>query len=406
DTLYENYNYGGYFSNIDPYPFIDDDGTRYVYFVFRKAGDTNRRYLAGVRCGASFADVDYSSLSLLTLGGYMDVQGTTACSYQTNSYIDEGPVMTKHGGKYYLTYSYGSLTTSYQVAQAVSDSPLSGFRKLELSENGILLSGDGGQFDLANPGGHDIVEVNGKTYIVYHRNVSRGDISSNERRIAFDELRWVNIQDKNNQSLDVLYANGPTVTLQPVFEFAGEYRNIASQARVEVTNLQSGSSASALTDGLLSMYAFDSFDFNEKYVPETVITAESTITLTFDDYVTVRGLMVYNSKLLSRAFMEIERVEFDCKKSNGSKITNYIAGLSANWRMNRHSADSSSLKNAAAAIAEFDEIQCKEIRITINVPKRGWLTDEEGKITFAEEDYMMFEHEKIVGISEIMVLGK
>ena len=402
DQLYEDYNYSGYFSNIDPYPFIDDDGTRYLYFVFRKTGDTMRRYLAG----ASFADVDYSTLSLLTLGGYMDVQGTTVCSYQQTSYIDEGPVMTKHGGKYYLTYSYGSLTTSYQVAQAVSSDPLSGFRKLDLSENGILLSGDGGQFDLANPGGHDIVEVHGKPYIVYHRNASPTNLLSSERCVAIDELAWVSIRDKNGNPLDVLYANGPTVNLQPAFGFASEYRNIASAAQVSAEHLQSGSSVSALTDGLLSMYAFDSYDFNETYVPETVIDSRATITLSFPDYVPVRGVMIYNSKLLSRSFMNIDRVEFDCKKENGSKVTNYIAGLAVNWRANRHSSNGSSLKNGAAAIAEFDEILCKEIRITIDVPKRGWLTDEEGKITFAEEDYMMFAHEKIVGISEIVVLGK
>lgn len=406
DELYENYNYSGYFSNIDPYPFIDDDGTRYLYFVFRKTGDTNRRYLAGIECGETFADVKYDTMQLLTLGGYMDVQGTTLCSYQQNSYIDEGPVMIKHDGKYYLTYSFGSLTTNYQVGQAVSDSPLGVFRKLEQSENGILLSGDSGQFDLANPGGHDIVEADGKTYIIYHRNASPTNLSSAERCVAADELRWVSIKDKDGNDFDVLYANGPTVNLQPVFEFAGKYKNIAPEATVKVANLQEGSSAAALTDGLLSMYQYDGYEFNETYVPETVITKKTTITLTFSDYVTVRAIMIYNSKYLSRAFMDIERIEFDCRYADGSEVTNYISALSMDWRTDRHSSNSEALKNASAAIAEFDEILCKEIRITIDVPQSGWLIDENGNISFAEEDYMMFEHEKIVGISEIVVLGK
>lgn len=406
DELYENYNYSGYFSNIDPYPFIDDDGTRYLYFVFRKTGDTNRRYLAGVECGETFADVKYDTMQLLTLGGYMDVQGTTPCSYQQNSYIDEGPVMIKHDGKYYLTYSYGSLTTSYQVGQAVSDSPLGVFRKLEQSENGTLFSGDSGQFDLANPGGHDIVEVDGKIYIVYHRNASPTNLSSAERCVAADELRWVSIKDKDGNDLDVLYANGPTVNLQPKFEFACEYGNIASEATIEVENLQEGSSAAALTDGLLSMYQYDSYEFNETYISETVITEKAVVTLTFPDYVSVRAIMIYNSKLLSRSFMEIERVEFDCRNADGSEVTNYISALQMDWRTDRHSSNGEALKNGSAAVAEFAEILCKEIRITIDVPQSGWLIDENGNISFAEEEYMMFEHEKIVGISEIAVLGK
>ena len=76
------------------------------------------------------------------------------------------------------------------------------------------------------------------------------------------------------------------------------------------------------------------------------------------------------------------------------------------WRTDRHSSNGEALKNGSAAVAEFDEILCKEIRITIDVPQSGWLIDENGNISFAEEEYMMFEHEKIVGISEIVVLGK
>lgn len=403
--LYETYQHDGYFSNIDPYAFIDDDGTRYVYFVFRST-KTNR-YLAGVRCGDSFADVDYSSLSLLTLGGYMDVQGTTRCDYQLNSEIDEGPNMIKHNGKYYLTYSFGSLGTTYQVGQAVSDNPLSGFRKLELSENGKLLSDDNMRFTFTNPGGHDIVEVDGKMYIVYHRNISLNPESSPYSRVVgTDELHWVTIKDKFGNDLDVMYANGPTVNIQPKFDFISNYHNIASQARVKVTNLQKGSSKSALIDGLLSMYTVDNETFNEKYIKETIVTAKTTITMTFSDYVSVCGLMIYDSKYLTRAFTGIERIELDCIDENGVKVTQFISDLSVDWRTNRHSYIKRSLKNAAAAIASFDELKCKEIRITIDVPQSGWSTDEDGNLTLDGEGKRSFVHEKIVGISEIVVLGR
>ena len=154
------------------------------------------------------------------------------------------------------------------------------------------------------------------------------------------------------------------------------------------------------------MYSYDCEDFYDKYIHETVITSRATITLTFDDYVPVRAVMVYNSKDLTTAFLGINRVEFDCKKADGSQVINYISDLAMDWRTNKHSSDEESFKNGAAAVAEFDEILCKEIRITIDVPQRGWLIGEDGSISYAEEDYMMFEHKKIVGISEIVVLGK
>lgn len=405
DYLYKNYNFNGYFSNIDPYAFIDDDGTRYVYFVFRSYG---YRYLAGVRCGDSFADVDYSSLNLITLGGHMDVQGTTKCEYQSSSTIDEGPNMLKHNGKYYLTYSFGSLTTTYQVGQAVSDNPLSGFRKLELSENGILLSDDRGNsagFVFTNPGGHDIVTVNGKQYIVYHRNTSQTPSSSPYTRVfGADELKWVTIKDKNGKALDVMYANGPTVTIQPQFEFLSEYNNIASQATVTATNLLSSSSAVYLTDGLLSMYKVASLGFNNSYVKETTFQAKTTITMTFPEYVAVKGLMIYNSKQLTRAFSGVDRVEFDCIDENGEEVTWVISDLKVDWKASRHEYSSKSLKNASAAIASFDELTCKEIRIQIDVPSGGWSVDEEGNLTF--DGTNTFKHAKTASVSEIVVLGK
>lgn len=404
NALYDNYTFNGYFSNIDPYPFVDDDGTRYLYFVFRNYGT---RYIGGVECGDSWTDIKYETLTLLTMAGYMDVQGTTPCEYANNVLIDEGPVMIKHNGIYYLTYSFGAADGDYRVAQAVSDSPLGVFRKLGESENAIFLSNDSGGFDISGPGGHSFVEADGELYIVYHRHMSSSAPDINSRTLAVDKVKWVTIENIEGEKMDVLYANGPTVNLQPKFEFASEYKNIAGEAQVSAENMQEGSSAAALTDDLLSMYQYESPTFNETYIHETYFGDTATITLSFQDYRTVRAVMVYNSKSLTTAFLQIKRIEFDCIDAEGNEVTNYIANLQFDWRENRHSLNPDfGLKNASAAIAEFDEIRCRQIRITVEIPESGWLIGEDGSISYAEEDYMMFKHEGRVGISEIVVLGK
>ena len=407
--LWSVYNYDGYFSNIDAYPFIDTDehgnANRYIYTVFRRHGET-KRYLCGVACNEDWTP-KHETLTLLTYAGYNDVVGTEECPYQIGSLIDEGPAMVKHNGKYYLVYSYGNGQSDYQVGQAVSDSPLGTYRKLSAAENGNMLSNDGGRFDLTGPGGQTLFEKGGNVYLVYHRQrVKGGGDNPDDRVICADKLEWVTVDGEGGENLDVLYTNGPTLNLQPKFSLTSEYSNIADLATVRAQNTENGSSAETLNDGLIAMYTTDSADFNEKYVKETIFTDTATITLTFDDYRTVRALMIYNSKNIATSYQGIKRIEFDCVDTEGNEVTNYIANLKFDWKENRHSSNAESYKHASAAIAEFDEIKCKEIRITIEIPQKGWLIEEDGTLTIPEYDYMTFEEPKEVGNSGMGVVGK
>lgn len=403
--MYDVYSTNGYFSAIDPYAYIDDDGTRYLYYVFR-SGRGDPTWLAGVECEEGWIP-KYETISLLTYAGYNDIQGTQKCPYQIDSKIDEGPVMLKHNGMYYLTYSYGNAATDYQVGQAVGTDPLGTFRKLDESENGILLGDDATRFNLSGVGGQSILEIEGELYIIYHRHYVLGGGSKwDDRRVCVDKLEWVEIENSNGETMDVLYANGPTLNLQPNLPFVSDYKNIADRAQISAENMDSGSSASVLNDGLIAMNNFDNVAFNEKYIKEAYFSKTATITLSFEDYQTVRAIMIYNSKELSTAYQSIKRIEFDCLDENGNAVTNYIANLQMDWKTNRHTTNPESYRNAAAALAEFDEIRCKEIRITIEIPTKGWIIEEDGTLTYPEEEYMAFIHEKKVGISEIVVLGK
>lgn len=401
-TIYQN---SGYIPAIDPHPYVDEDGQKYMYFCLGAGAGTN--YLVGMKAGETWLDLDYSSLKLLTMAGYYDVEGNEVNPAEgANNSVNEGPTMTKHNGVYYLTFSVnGYLDRSYSVLQAVSDSPLGPFRKLTEAENGVLLSTDGMAMDLVSgPGHHSFIQRDGEMYIIYHKH-NNPEKPTGARHVNVDRIEWVTITDKDGGTLDVMYCNGPTTNLQPLLEFDSEYVNIADKAEISASNLEEGSSTDYLKDGLLSIYKYADQPFIEQYVKETYITGTSTITLNFADYETVRAIMIYNSKDMTAAFREIKRIEFDCVDANGNAVTYFIKDLQFDWKYNKYTDSDELIREGSAAIAEFNEMQCKTIRITIEVPEKGWTFDENGNIIDNLEDYMMFEHENRVGLSEIVVLG-
>ena len=98
---------------------------------------------------------------------------------------------------------------------------------------------------------------------------------------------------------------------------------------------------------------------------------KTTVTLTFDDYVTVRALMVYNSYDYNYHWESIERVEMDFTRTvNGSTVTGtaYIDDLmfDVNKYINKELEGEEFMRPGGAAIAEFDELKVKEIRLTFN----------------------------------------
>lgn len=376
---------------IDFHPYVDSaDGKKYLYF--NTAADS---YILGIEM-KSWTEPLYNTLTIIAKPGYSTPSAAEEdVAHERNTSVNEAAWITEHGGKYYLTYSINSYKTkSYSVCQAVSDSPLGTFRKLTEAEGGILLSADSAvRDDLSGTGHSTIISAGGQDYILYHahNSVSEGGAS---RHVAMDEIEWVTIEDANGDQLDVMYANGPTTSVQPLPEFAAEYKNIASQAEVSVTALAEGSAVSNLTDGLLTINRYANFDMVETYIKETEFTGETTITLKFDDYKTIRALMIYNSKNMESAFYGIERVEFDCRLEDGTLATKYIDDLKYDIEAYTSTDDMDVLRPASSAIAEFDEIACNEIRITI-VPATEEQIPVHGFNEMAE-----------LAVSEIRVLGK
>ena len=377
---------------IDFHPYVDSaTGDKYLYF-----NTSVNSYIMGIKMN-SWTEPDYSTLTIIAKPGYSTPSAAEKdVPNEMNTSVNEAAWITEHNGKYYLTYSTNSYKDkTYQVCQAVADSPLGEFRKLtEEEEGGILLSADAALRDDVSGTGHSsIINAGGQYYIVYHKHNSVSEGGSS-RHVAVDEIEWITVKDAQGNDLDVMYANGPTTSVQPLPEFASEYKNVAPEAEVSATSLADDSSVSFLTDGLLSVNRYANYDMVETYVKETCFTAETTITLTFDDYKTIRALMIYNSKNMESAFYNIERVEFDCRLEDGTLATKYIDGLVFDWDAYTSTDDIDVIRPAASAIAEFDEIECNEIRITIS-PATEEQIPVHGYDDMAE-----------LAVSEIRVLGK
>lgn len=369
-----------YLRMIDPHPFVDDDGTKYLFFTW----NGGRTEIAAIKMkDNNWETPDSSTLTRITKNGYYTVEGDEINPSEVGSVINEGACVVKKDGKYNLTLSFHSYgNQSYSVLQAVADNPLGPYRKLTQDEGGVLLSTDGFTLDtVSGPGHHSFVTVDGQMYIVYHKHV---DILKQGayRHVAIDRVEWVKIKDKDNKDLSVMYT-AATTSLQARPDFASDYKNITNDATITATKLESGSSASYLNDKLLSFYTVINKNFVDKYIHETVITDTSTITLKFNDYRDVRAIMIYNSKYMETAFKEIESIEFDYKDGDTTGIKR-IENLAFDWKGNVDINDDETIRRGAAAIAEFYEMPVKEIRLTVKIPSG----------------------QTKVGLSEIVVLGK
>ena len=158
----------------------------------------------------------------------------------------------------------------------VADNILGPYRKLTEAEGGLLLSGGvAGSQEISGTGHHSFVTLGDKMYVIYHRH-DNFTAAGTARNHAIDEIKWITVKDKDGNDLEVMYANGPTCTVQPRLEAYSDYKNIALDAVV------SGSEdAKYLNDDLLSIYKYADVTFME-YIKETTIQKTTTFNFEFE----------------------------------------------------------------------------------------------------------------------------
>ncbi len=276
-------------------------------------------------------------------------------SYAT---VNEGAFVYYKDGTYYMTFSvYAYTQTEYQVRQAVSDSPLGPYTKLQPEEGGTVLSTEVAWESIASAGHHSFIECGDQLMIAYHTFLNRLDIN-NGRALAVDTVKFIETEDGQQ----VMHSNGPTYSYQPLPEEISGYKNVAPLATVTATNGASGSDKSSLTDGLVKMHWFDS-------IPEFIASPKgTTITLDFGSkFVNARSIMVYNSYEYDYSFAQIDKIEmqyYTGGKADTAVVTAEDIPFDFAWNTN----SSDVMYPGGTAMIEFDELPVNKITLTFNAP--------------------------------------
>ncbi|MBO5285909.1 MAG: hypothetical protein J6B16_03320 [Clostridia bacterium] len=420
----------GWITCIDPHPYVDPiDGQKYLYFSLSGGSRSGYDqyglpYWQGQQVYAvkmldnDWTQIDYSSMVRCTRGTINVISDAAAEAYQddadnfdaslyplghqegdlglvveraeaecrmSQAGVNEGPFVlyNEDTGLYYMTISVAGYTdSSYSLVQLTAYRPTGPWRKLDLDEGAVVLSTDVGKAmdNVFGPGHHSFIQVGDELINVYHKHINYAQ-SVHNRGPAVDRVQWV----KNNQGMTVLHTNGPSTAVQPLIYGTGatEYDNIADEATI-TTTASTERYLDALNDGVVRIHNEDVAAHLHEYEFED---ATNVITLKFDSYKAITGLMIYNSRLTDSSFLNIAKIEMDAKM-NGKEFTAYIENLEMYWDKYTF-ANAYDILPGSSAVAVFDELAIKEIRITVN------------NINDAEAGYSGY-----TAISDIVVLGK
>jgi len=363
---------------IDASPFFDDDGTLYLYFSQTDPVDSTKTGIYGMKM-LDAVTPDYTTVTQLTKFGSLSMDTYSLASFDGEN-INEAPYMLKHNGKYYLTYStYGYTSPNYRVCLAVSDNPLANFVK---NATGNPILGKEPYFDhMTGTGHHCFVKAGEQLFAVYHAHTARGYTSQAARSIAFDEAFFTYDE---TLGFDTIHVNGPTYSVQPLPTVYTGYANCMADAKIEVTNLESGS-ADLLNDRIITIHP-------EDLDKEILVNGKTKITITFNSPKTISAVMVYNSQEISYSFDKLDQVDLTLDTSSISKDSAYYGLNKLTATDVKFSEDNFMedifIRPGGASICEFADVAVKKIEITIS------------------SKYLKEIDDNRIGISEIIVLAK
>ncbi len=315
------------FPTIDYSPMLDD-GELYVYFSEHISSNEDESSICGIKM-KDFITPDFDTFTTLAAPNYESVtkidptvngdinnfsrgRALSAISPGWNEgTINEGAQVIPHVDsvsgqtKYFLTFSpFGYMSRSYSVCQAVSDSPLGPFTKLNMSYNPIMGINNTNDY-MSGTGHHSFIKAGDELFMLYHAYLNPNNNMVNGsflgRALGADRVQFM-----YNATLgyDILYGNGPTYSLQPLPEVTSGMTNVAKYATITVDGVEN--TKNYLNDGLFTVHAF-SADKEYKSISEKRGT---TVTLTWEEPVTVSALVVYNAQNYLYAFDKLDVVSF------------------------------------------------------------------------------------------------
>lgn len=180
---------------IDGHVFIDDDGKQYFYYV----GFDNGNHIWGAELNHDMKTVREDTIRHMI---------APQEPWETHmAPIAEGPMVIKHKGLYYMTYSGSHFQSpNYSVGYAIASHPMGPWKKYAF--NPVMKStpfahGTAHHTLTTSPDGQEM-------FIVYHQHYSANQ--TEPRKISIDRIRFVEQPD----GPDILEVWGPTVTPQPM----------------------------------------------------------------------------------------------------------------------------------------------------------------------------------------------
>ena len=267
------------YSVIDASLFFDDDGRIYLYY----SKDCSTNTVDGRRTSQTWG-IEVKSDFSGTIGKAVLIS-TPDQSWEMISgdpLWNEGPVVFKENGTYYLLYSANYYRSqNYSVGYATAKSPLTFFTKPKnnriLQGNGKTVTGPGHCNIFRSPDGSEL-------YIVYHVHTVPPTIDKG-RSAAIDRL-LVN----GDGTLSVA---GPSLLLMPVPSGVNGFIRVHDGFSVTVDGESapnpSYSDVENIFDGLLASNSKDLLYFKDG----------GTLTLTFADKLPLSSLWVYPAQMLS-----------------------------------------------------------------------------------------------------------
>lgn len=296
-----------YWSAIDVSPFFAADGNFYIYFA--KHVD---KYHSGICIyGMKMKDMitpDYSTLTQLTKSCYRTVYQsgdyTTAvplCKDMNEGGVNEGPFMTYHDGKYYLTYSrFGYGARDYDISQAISDSPLGPFVKLPHGAGNPALGLCSTNDFMAGNGHHNFAYAGDEIIAFYHSHTNPVRNYDEEGRflgrvLSVDKVHFVYNKDLG---YEIMQGSGPSSSPQPLAAINAKYVNVADKAAL-ISNAIGGERY--LVDDI-----FVSQPFAEHMQAE--FKGNAVISFEYEKPIDLKAVMVYNPYSYEHAFSCVDKI--------------------------------------------------------------------------------------------------
>lgn len=175
--------------SIDHHLFIDEDGTKYLYFA---------NFKEGLEIWGAKLNDDFSSIKEETLTKIISKsQDWEKSPKEPVGTVNEGPFVVKKDGKYYMTYSANHYASpDYGIGLAYADQPLGEWTKSE--ENPVIQNPDG----LVGTGHSSFFQdKEGALHIVYHAHFETTEV--HPRKVFMNKAKFVPTDDESRLKLEI-----------------------------------------------------------------------------------------------------------------------------------------------------------------------------------------------------------